>query len=294
MRSARRERLFLAERRTLAGLVQQGGNAVGELVGLERAAEDERERDEAHPGHVGAMIEAREAGARRHGDAEILPQPIAAELQLLDGGAQHVLGDHEPRVRRHDETFGRQEAVRDVAGVLVQHGNGRHELANQAQRRVDVELEAALVRDAQDVGQARALDVVRHDRERRGGRHPTVDAADAGVVGVAEIREAGGAFAQRELERRHGEQRRPQPENLQQLARRAVGRDHALADAVGEQRGFGVIAGRKTGHDDVCSATPDPLRDARKKSRKSLPDSESGRLARSEPGRWRLQHCQRT
>ena len=196
------------------------------------------------------MIEARQPGARRHGDAEVLPQPIAAELQLLDRGAEHVLDDDEPRVRRHDEPFGRQEAVRDVARVLVEHGDRRHELPNQAERRVDVELQAALVRDAQDVGEPRALDVVRHDRQRRGGRHPAVDAAHARVVGVAEIREARGALAQRELERRHGEQRRAQPENLQQLTRGAVGGHHAFADAVGEQRGFGVIAGRKTGHDD--------------------------------------------
>ena len=290
----RRQRLFLAERRALARFVQQRGNAMGELVGLERTAQDQRQRDEAHPGHVRAMIEARQAGARRHGDPEILPQPIAAELQLLDRGAQHVLGDDEPRVRCHDEPLGRQQAVRDVARVLVQHRNRGHELANQAQRRVDVELQAALVRDAQDVGEPRALDVVRHNRQGRDGRHAAVDAAHARVVGVAEIRKARGALAQRELERRHGEQRRSQPENLQQLPSRAVGRDHALADTVGEERGFGVIAGRKTGHDDAYSATPDPLGRVRKKRRKSLSDSESGRLARSEPGRRRLQHCQRT
>ena len=92
MRSGGAQRLLLAERRTLAGFVQQRGNPVRELVGGERAAQDQRQRDEAHPGHVRAVIEARQSGARRHRDSEVLPQPIAAELQLLDRGAEHVLG----------------------------------------------------------------------------------------------------------------------------------------------------------------------------------------------------------
>ena len=166
--------------------------------------------------------------------------------------------------------------MRDVARVLVEHGDRRHELPDQAERRVDVELQAALVRDAQDVGEPRALDVVRHNRERRGGRHAAVDAAHAGVVGVAEIRKARGALAQREFERRHREERGAEPEDLQQLARGAIGGHHAFADPVGEQRGFGMIASRKTGHDDTCSATPGPVGGARKMSRKSLPESESG------------------
>ena len=136
---------------------------------MERPAEDERERDEPDAGDVGAMIEARQPGARRHRDAELLPQPIAAELQLLDGGAEHVLDDDQARVRRDDQPFGRDQAVRDVARVLVQQRDRRHELANQAERRVDVELQVALVRDAQDVGQPRAFDVIRHDREPGAG-----------------------------------------------------------------------------------------------------------------------------
>ncbi len=71
-------------------------------------------------------------------------------------------------------------------------------------------------------------------------RHAAIDAAHARVVGVAEIREARGALAQRELERRHGSQRRAQAQDLQQLTGRGVGGDHAFADAVGKQRGFGI------------------------------------------------------
>ena len=88
------------------------------------------------------MIEARKPRARRHRDAELLPQAIAAELELLDRGAEHVLDDDEPRVRRHDEALGRDQPVRDVACIFVQHRDRRHQLPDQAKRRVDVDLQA--------------------------------------------------------------------------------------------------------------------------------------------------------
>ena len=74
-----------------------------------------------------------------------------------------------------------------------------------------------------------------------------VDAPHARVVGVAEIREARRALAQRELERGHREQLRPHPENLQQVARRGVDRHDAVAETVGEERRFGLIGGRGHG-----------------------------------------------
>ena len=69
-----------------------------------------------------------------------------------------------------------------------------------------------------------------------------VDAADARVVGVAEIREPRRALAQRELERGHREQLRADAEDLQQVARRGVDRDDAVAETVGEERRFGLLA----------------------------------------------------
>ena len=68
-----------------------------------------------------------------------------------------------------------------------------------------------------------------------------IDAADARVIGVAEIGEPRRALAQRELERRHREQLRADPENLQQVARGGVDRDDAVAEAVGEERRFGLV-----------------------------------------------------
>ena len=195
------------------------------------------------------MIEARQPGARRHRDPELLPQPLAAELQLLDRRGDDVLDDHQPRVRRHDQPLGRDQAVRDVARVLVQQRDGRHQLANQAERGVDVELQAALLRDAQDVGEPRALDVIGDDREPRRRHLHAIDAAHARVIGMAEVRQPRGALAQRELERRHRRQRRPDAKDLQQLAGRAVGRDDAVADAVAEQRRLRTVVG----HGEWCS-----------------------------------------
>ena len=128
---------------------------VGELGLMERPTQHERERDQPDTGHVRAMIEPTRAGARRHRDSELLPEPIAAELQLLDGCRQHVFHNHEARVRRHHQPLRSDETMRDLARVFVQQRDRRHELANQAECRVDVELKVALVRHPQHVGQSR-------------------------------------------------------------------------------------------------------------------------------------------
>ena len=212
---------------------------------MERPAQHERERDQPDTGDVGAMIEARHARARRHRDPELLPEPLAAELQLLDRGREHVLDDHQARVRRHHEPLGCDQAVRDLARVLVQERNRRDQLTNEAERGVDVELQVPLVRDAQDVGQPGAFDVVRHDREPGAGHLHAVDAPHARVVGMAEVGQAGGALAQRELERRHRRERGTNAENLQQFAGRAVSGDDALAQAVAEEWSFGPFVRRE-------------------------------------------------
>ena len=108
-----------------------------------------------------------------------------------------------------------------------------------------------LLRDAENVRQPRAFEVIRHDRERGGRRHRAIDATDARVVGMTEIRQPRGPLAQCELERRHGGQRRAQAKDLQQLTGRAVGRDDAFPETVGKERGFRAIVGREAGHDNA-------------------------------------------
>jgi hypothetical protein len=189
------------------------------------------------------MIESRQPGTRRHRNPEFLPQPLAAELQLLDRRGDHVLDDHQARVRGDDQPLGRNQAMRHVARVLVQQRDGRDQLTNQAQCRVDVELQPALVRYAQDVGETRALDVVGDDRKSGRRDLDAVDAPHASVVRMPEVRQSRAAFAQRELERRHGGERRADAKDLQQLAGRAVGRDNAITNTVAEQSGLGTIVG---------------------------------------------------
>ena len=146
------------------------------------------------------MIESRQACAGRHRDAEFLPQPIAAVLQLLDRRTEHVLEDDQPRVRRDDEALRRNQSMRHIAGVLVQHRDRWNQLPNEAERRVDIELELFFLRYAENVGQPRAFEVIRHDGQGGGRRHGAIDATDACVVRMTEIRQAGCPLAQCELE----------------------------------------------------------------------------------------------
>ena len=61
---------------------------------------------------------------------------------------------------------------------------------------------------------------------------------------MAEVRQSRRPFAERELEGRHGCQRRTDPKNLQQFAGGTVGGNDTLTEAVGEQRGFQSVARR--------------------------------------------------
>ena len=86
----------------------------------------------------------------RHGHTQVLPQPLAAVGERLDGRAEHVLDQHHARVGRDDDALGRQRAVADVARVLMEHRDGRHDLPKQAQGGVDVEIEFDVRRDLEN------------------------------------------------------------------------------------------------------------------------------------------------
>ncbi len=161
-----------------------------------------------------------------------------------------MLRNHQPRVGRHDQTFGGQQAVRDVTGIFVKERDRRHELTNQAERRAQVKVKSPLGRHPQNVREPRPFDVVRDDREPA---RMTIHAPDTRVVGVPEVREPGRALAQRELEGRNGQQLRSQAENLQQIAAGSVDGNHAVAEAIGEERRLGAL-GRSgdAGHRVAC------------------------------------------
>jgi hypothetical protein len=69
----------------------------------------------------------------------------------------------------------------------------------------------------------------------------TVDSANACVIGVAEVCEPRGPFAESELERRHRRQRRTDPKDLQQFAGGPVGSYNACTEAIGKQRRFSSV-----------------------------------------------------
>ena len=170
-----------------------------------------------------------------------------------------MLDDHQTGVRRDNQAFRRDQPVSDVPRVLVQEGDGWHQLTYQTQGGVDVELNPRLVRDTQDIRQARAFDMVGNDRQTGGGQLDAVHAADTRVVGVAEIGQARRAFAQRKFEGRHGGERRTNPQDLQQFAGCTIGGDDAIADAVTKQRSFRSLVGHGyRGH----GATPGAATDA--------------------------------
>jgi hypothetical protein len=203
-----------------------------------------------------------------------------------------VFDDDEAGVGSDDQAFGRDQPVRDVARVFMKHGNGRHQLANQAQRGVDIQLQLLLLRNPQNVRQPRAFKMIRDDRERRGGCHRAVHAADARVICVPEVRQAGGSLAKRELERGDGGQRRPQPQNLQELAGRAVSRDDAFTKTVGKKRRFRAIIRRKAGHDNATQCNRRTNAPNLKNGRKWLNRLHSERFGSALHGSRRLQACQ--
>ena len=158
--------------------------------------------------------------------------------------------DHQSRVGRDDQPFRRHQAVRDVTSILVEQRDRRHELTNQAERRAQIEMESPLGGHPQNVREPRAFDVIRNDRE---AARMTIDAPDPRVVGVPEVRQPGGALAQRELERRHRQQLRSQAENLQQIAARSVHGHDAVAETIGEERRLGALGRRgDAGHRVAC------------------------------------------
>ena len=83
--------------------------------------------------------------------------------------------------RGDDQPLGGNPAVRDVRHVLVQHRDRRHQLAQQAQRRIDVERHVGGFGKAQHLGEAQAGGDVGHQRQRRGRIFQPFDAADAAV-----------------------------------------------------------------------------------------------------------------
>ncbi len=227
---ARGKRLETASCRHGADPLHDFRNSRRVIVVPQRTPENQREGDGAKLCDVGAAIEARRAGTRRHRDAEILPVVLAREQQLSEGRSEHMLDDDGARVRRDDDPLERKRTVADVGHLLVQHGDRLNELANDTERRVNLDGQQLLLGDGEKFRQPHTFDAIGHDRERAAR---LVDAAHVAVGRVAEAREPAGAFAQGELEGRDGGQRLAERENLERLIA-GVGRVMACAEAIFE------------------------------------------------------------
>ena len=130
---------------------------------------------------------------------------------------------------------GADRAVRDVGHVLVQHRHRRHQLAQQAERGVDVERHVGGFGEAQHLGQPHAGGDVGHQRQRRRRILQPFDAAHAAVAGVAEGGEMAQALAQRELEGRHCRELAAQAEHFDRLVARAIDGETARPETVFER-----------------------------------------------------------
>jgi hypothetical protein len=110
---------------------------------------------------------------------------------------------------------------------------------------------------------------------------------------MPEIREPGSALPEREFEGRNRRERRPQTQNLQQLASRAVGGDDPLTKTVGKEWSFRAIVRRKAGHDSPTLCNHKTNAPILKNGRKSLSDWYSGDVCETSMRDRRLQGCQR-
>ncbi len=212
----------------------------------EKAAQDQRQPDDADLRDVGSLIETRGFVRWRQSDAKLPPVAFRRPAQLLERGAEHVFRDHDPGVGRDDDAFGPNRAVRQIAAALMQHGDGGNELADEVQRGVDVYRDRPLRRRRQQIRQPDAARGLGRDRQRGGGIAQPLDAFYPGEVGVAKIREPAGTFAQRKLERRNRRQFAAQTQEFERVADRRIADSTPFAETVVEddRRRLGTCGAR--------------------------------------------------
>ena len=87
----------------------------------------------------------------------------------------------------------------NVSRVLMQHGHRGHELTDDAERGVRVDVDGVLFRGRQHLRQPSTCRVLRDDAEY-GSAFETIDAPYARVGAVTEVGKAIDPFAERELE----------------------------------------------------------------------------------------------
>ena len=108
-----------ARRRKRPGPVRHVGDSRWVIVFSEWATDDQRECGDAGLGDVATPIELRPGAGTRQRNAERLPVLLVGVMELIECRAQHVLDEHQTRLRRDDDALGANRAVTDVRHLLV-------------------------------------------------------------------------------------------------------------------------------------------------------------------------------
>ena len=138
-------------------------------------------------------------------------------MQLIERGAEHVLDDDEPRLRRDDDALGTDRAVADVRHLLMQERERVNELPDQAERRVGLDRQQPRFRERQNLRQPHARHVVGDDGQCGAGLADPLDAAHAAVVLRLERRQPADAIAQGEFKGRDRGELLAKREQLERL-----------------------------------------------------------------------------
>jgi len=126
-----------------------------------------------------------------------------------------VLDDDQASVRRDDDAFGTERAVRRVGRLLVERRHRGDELPDEAQGRIAVEHDVVFRGRGEKLGDAHARLRIGDERQRASGIAQTLDGADLGKVWMTETRESADALAECEFERGNGCEFAPQAEDIE-------------------------------------------------------------------------------
>ena len=145
-----RQRLQCSVRRQRKCAGRHVADPCREFVFRQRPSDGECQRRSAHLCDIGPAIQVRHAERPRERDAQVLPILLVRVAKLFDRRAEHVLDDHEARMRRHDDALGTDGAVAHVRSLVVQNRNGVNELAQQTERGVHLDGQQVTLRRGED------------------------------------------------------------------------------------------------------------------------------------------------
>ena len=166
---------------------------------------------------------------------KVLPQTPAGKLQLLERRAEHVLGNHEPAVGRHDETLRRERAMCHLRSHAVKHPHGSQKLPDHVERAVEIDANPPLLGEIQHVGQTHSGHPFRHDGQAGGWIAQALRTPNAAEGLLTKTLEGGRPFAQGELEAGCSGQRGSQAKDLDELSNGVVERTHPHPEPVLER-----------------------------------------------------------